>query len=110
MHACSPTHLEVSPMSAAKKVLDLIQEHDVEFVDLRFADMLGKHHHVTFPSHTIDESTFEDGKMFDGSSISGWKGINESDMVLMPDPETAHLDPFSAHKQLILHCDVLEPM
>ena len=68
-------------MSAAKKVLDLIQEHDVEFVDLRFADMLGKHHHVTFPSHTIDESTFEDGKMFDGSSISGWKGINESDMV-----------------------------
>src|ERR1700761_3218659 len=94
---------------SAKKVLDLIQEHDVEFVDLRFADMLGKHHHTTFPAHAIDESTFEDGKMFDGSSIAGWKGINESDMVLMPDPETAHLDPFSAHKQLIMHCDVLEP-
>ena len=96
-------------MSAASKVLNLIQDEEIEFVDLRFADMLGKHHHVTFPAHAIDEGTFEDGKMFDGSSIAGWKGINESDMVLMPDPETAHLDPFSAHKQLILHCDVLEP-
>ncbi|MBB3226545.1 glutamine synthetase [Luteibacter sp. Sphag1AF] len=96
-------------MSAAAKVLNLIQDEEIEFVDFRFADILGKHHHVTFPSHQIDESTFEDGKMFDGSSIAGWKGINESDMVLMPDPETAHLDPFSAHKQLILHCDVLEP-
>ena len=94
---------------SAQKVLDLIQEHDVEFVDLRFADMLGKHHHVTFPAHTIDESTFEDGKMFDGSSIAGWKGINESDMILLPDPDTAYLDPFSGHTQLVLHCDVLEP-
>ena len=93
----------------AQKVLDLIQEHEVEFVDLRFADMVGKHHHVTFPAHAIDESTFEDGKMFDGSSITGWKGINESDMILMPDPDTAYLDPFSAHTQLVLHCDVLEP-
>src|SRR5574337_461954 len=93
----------------AQKVLDLIQEHEVEFVDLRFADMLGVHHHVTFPAHAIDESTFEDGKMFDGSSITVWKGINESDMILMPDPDTAHLDPFSSHTQLILHCDVLEP-
>jgi len=96
-------------MSAASKVLNLIQDEEIEFVDFRFADILGKHHHTTFPAHAIDESTFEDGKMFDGSSIAGWKGINESDMVLMPDPETAHLDPFSAHKQLILHCDVLEP-
>ena len=89
---------------SAKKVLDLIQEHEVEFVDLRFADMLGKHHHVTFPAHAIDESTFEDGKMFDGSSISGWKGINESDMVLLPDAETAFIDPFMADKTLVLHC------
>ena len=96
-------------MSAANQVLDLIQEHEVEFVDFRFADMLGVHHHVTFPAHAIDESTFEDGKMFDGSSITGWKGINESDMILLPDPDTAHLDPFSSHVQLILHCDVLEP-
>jgi glutamine synthetase len=94
---------------SAQKVLDLIVEHEVEFVDFRFADMLGVHHHVSFPAHAIDESTFEDGKMFDGSSITGWKGINESDMVLMPDPDTAHLDPFSSHVQLILHCDVLEP-
>ena len=94
---------------SAQKVLDLIQEHAVAFVDLRFADMQGKQHHVTFPAHAIDAGTFEDGKMFDGSSISGWKGINESDMVLMPDPTTAVLDPFSAHKQLILGCDVLEP-
>ena len=95
-------------MSAAKKVLDLIQEHEVEFVDFRFADILGVHHHVSFPAHSIDDSTFEDGKMLDGSSISGWKGINESDMVLLPDPDTAYLDPFSAHTQLVLHCDVLE--
>ncbi|HVC17196.1 MAG TPA: glutamine synthetase beta-grasp domain-containing protein, partial [Rhodanobacter sp.] len=80
---------------SAQKVLDLIQEHAVAFVDLRFADMQGKQHHVTFPAHAIDAGTFEDGKMFDGSSISGWKGINESDMVLMPDPTTAVLDPFS---------------
>jgi glutamine synthetase len=93
----------------AASVLKLIKDENVEFVDFRFADMLGKQHHVTFPSHTIDESTFEDGKMFDGSSISGWKGINESDMILMPDPATAHLDPFSGHKQVMINCDVLEP-
>jgi len=95
-------------MSAAK-VQKLIQEHDVEFVDLRFADMLGKQHHVTFPAHAADDALFEEGKMFDGSSIAGWKGINESDMVLMPDPDSAVLDPFSEAPTLILNCDVLEP-
>ena len=90
-------------------VLKLIKDHEIEFVDLRFVDMLGKQHHVTFPAHAIDESTFEDGKMFDGSSIAGWKGINESDMVLMPDPETAIVDPFMTDPTLILNCDVLEP-
>jgi glutamine synthetase len=94
---------------AAEKVLDLIKTHDVEFVDFRFADMLGKQHHVTFPMHAIDASTFDDGKMFDGSSITGWKGINDSDMVLMPDASTAVLDPFAANPTLILSCDVLEP-
>jgi glutamine synthetase len=94
---------------SAEKVADLIREHKVEFVDLRFADMLGKQHHVTFPAHAIDASTFEDGKMFDGSSITGWKGINDSDMVLMPDPTSAVLDPFTADPTLILTCDVLEP-
>ena len=95
-------------MSAAN-VEKLIKEHKVQFVDLRFADMLGKQHHVTFPAHAVDASTFEDGKMFDGSSITGWKGINDSDMVLMPDPASAVLDPFTADTTLILTCDVLEP-
>jgi glutamine synthetase len=95
-------------MSAAT-VFDLIKKHNVEFVDLRFTDMLGKQHHVTFPAHAVDAGTFEDGKMFDGSSITGWKGINDSDMVLMPDPASAVLDPFAAHPTLNLVCDVLEP-
>ncbi|QBB69095.1 type I glutamate--ammonia ligase [Pseudolysobacter antarcticus] len=95
-------------MSAAN-VQKLIQEHAIEFVDLRFADMLGKQHHVTFPAHAADDALFEEGKMFDGSSIAGWKGINESDMVLMPDPDSAVLDPFSEAPTLILNCDVLEP-
>jgi len=94
-------------MSAA--VQKLIKDNNVEFIDLRFADMLGKQHHVTFPAKGIDESLFEDGKMFDGSSISGWKGINDSDMVLMPDPDSAILDPFTEAPTLILTCDVLEP-
>ena len=94
---------------SADKVFDLIKKHNVEFVDLRFADVRGVHQHITFPASTIDESTFEDGKMFDGSSISGWKGINESDMVLMPDAETAVIDPFMADPTIILNCDVLEP-
>ena len=86
-----------------------VKDNSVEFVDLRFADMLGKQHHVTFPAKGIDESLFEDGKMFDGSSIAGWKGINDSDMVLMPDPDSAILDPFAADPTVILTCDVLEP-
>lgn len=94
---------------SADTVFDLIKKHNVEFIDLRFADMLGKQHHVTFPAHAVDASTFEDGKMFDGSSIIGWKGINDSDMVLMPDPASAVIDPFAAHPTLNLVCDVLEP-
>jgi glutamine synthetase len=90
-------------------VQKLIKDHAIEFVDLRFADMLGKQHHVTFPIRVVDASLFEDGKMFDGSSIAGWKGINESDMVLLPDPASAVVDPFTADPTLILTCDVLEP-
>ena len=77
-----------------KEVMSLMQEHDVRFVDFRFTDTRGKEQHVTVPAGAIDEDLFEDGKMFDGSSIAGWKGINESDMILMPDPSTAVLDPF----------------
>ena len=94
---------------SAQNVLKMIKDNDVEFVDLRFADMLGKQHHLTFPAHSVDESLFEDGRMFDGSSIGGWKGINESDMVLLPDADSAIIDPFMADKTLLLQCDVLEP-
>ena len=90
-------------------VQKLIKDNNVEFVDLRFADVQGKQHHVTFPIRVVDETLFEEGKMFDGSSIAGWKGINESDMVLLPDPVTAVLDPFTADPTIILVCDVLEP-
>ena len=94
---------------SAQNVLKMIKDNEVEFVDLRFADMLGKQHHLTFPAHSVDESLFEDGRMFDGSSIGGWKGINESDMVLLPDADSAIIDPFMADKTLLLQCDVLEP-
>ncbi|HET7663174.1 MAG TPA: type I glutamate--ammonia ligase [Rhodanobacteraceae bacterium] len=94
---------------SADSVLKLIEDEHIDFIDLRFTDLLGKQHHLTYPAHSVDESLFEDGKMFDGSSIVGWKGINESDMVLLPDPDTAFIDPFSAHKQLVMTCDVLEP-
>jgi len=94
---------------SVENVLKMIQENDVKFVDFRFCDTRGKEQHVTFPAHTIDEDTFEEGNMFDGSSVAGWKGINESDMILMPDPSTAVLDPFFDDTTLILRCDIIEP-
>lgn len=94
---------------SANKIFDTIKEHDVKFVDLRFTDTKGKEQHVTIPVSQIDEDFFEEGKMFDGSSISGWKGINESDMVLMPDNESAVIDPFTDEITLNVRCDILEP-
>ena len=94
---------------SAENVLNLMKTEEVKFVDLRFTDTKGKEQHVTIPAGVIDEDFFEEGKMFDGSSIAGWKGINESDMVLMPDPSTAVLDPFSDEACVILRCDILEP-
>ncbi len=94
---------------SAEKVLKRISDEEIAFVDLRFCDSRGKEQHVTLPVSVVDEGFFEEGKMFDGSSISGWKGINESDMVLMPDTENVVLDPFNEHKTLNLRCDVLEP-
>jgi len=88
---------------------NMIKDNDVKFVDLRFTDTRGKEQHVTIPAHTVDESFFEDGQMFDGSSIAGWKGINESDMILMPDATTAILDPFFADPTVIIRCDIIEP-
>ncbi len=92
-----------------ENVLSLIKEKDVKFVDYRFADTRGKEQHVTVPAHTVDEDLFEEGKMFDGSSIAGWKGINESDMILMPDAASAVIDPFYDDTTLILRCDIVEP-
>lgn len=96
-------------MLDAKKVLELIKKEEVEFVDFRFTDPRGKSHHTSYIAGKVNEGTFTDGVMFDGSSISGWKGINESDMILMPDPSTAVLDPFTTHTTLIIFCDVIEP-
>ncbi|MDH3533552.1 MAG: glutamine synthetase beta-grasp domain-containing protein, partial [Gammaproteobacteria bacterium] len=96
------------PMTAAE-VIALIKESEVTFIDFRFTDTIGKEQHVTVPAHTVDDDLFEDGKMFDGSSISGWKGINESDMILMPDPDTAVVDVFPDEPTLNLRCTVVEP-
>jgi len=93
----------------ASKVLKMIQDNEVKFVDLRFTDTRGKEQHVSMPASTVDEEFFTDGKMFDGSSIAGWKGINEPDMVLMPEPDTAVLDPFSDEVSVNIRCDILEP-
>jgi glutamine synthetase len=96
-------------MSDISKVFDLIKEHDVKYVDLRFTDPRGKMHHTAQHVCTIEEESFTDGIMFDGSSISGWKAINESDMVLLPDAATAVLDPFAAQPMLNIFCDVYDP-
>ncbi len=96
-------------MKTAKDVLKQIADDDVKYVDLRFTDPRGKWQHVTFDVSLVDEDMFAEGTMFDGSSISGWKAINESDMTLMPDPETACMDPFFAASTMSIVCDVLEP-
>jgi glutamine synthetase len=94
---------------SVESVLQQLEELEVKFVDLRFTDTKGKEQHVSIPSHQVDADFFEDGKMFDGSSIAGWKGINESDMVLMPDPSTFVLDPFTEETTALIRCDILEP-
>ena len=94
---------------SAQEILSLIKEKDIKFVDLRFSDPRGKWQHVTFDMSMVDEAFFEDGQMFDGSSIAGWKAINESDMILMPDTDTAVVDPFFAQPTLAIFCDILDP-
>src|SRR5256714_2669909 len=96
-------------MTTAKNVMKMIKDNDVKYVDFRFTDPRGKWQHVTFDVTMIEEETFAEGQMFDGSSIAGWKAINESDMCLMPDPASATIDPFFAETTLVLTCDVLEP-
>jgi len=95
--------------SAAADVFKTIKENEVKFVDLRFTDTKGKEQHVTVPAKVFDDSKFKDGHAFDGSSIAGWKGIEASDMLLMPDPDSARMDPFFDEPTLVLSCDVLEP-
>ena len=95
--------------SEVTKVMELLRENSVEYVDLRFTDPRGKWQHTAQHISTIEEDVFRDGFMFDGSSIAGWKAINESDMILMPDPATAVMDPFAAKPSLILICDIVEP-
>ena len=92
-----------------KKVLELIKENDVKYVDFRFTDPRGKWQHTAQHVSTVDAEMLNEGIMFDGSSIAGWKSINESDMILKPDPASAVMDPFAAQPQLIINCDIVEP-
>jgi glutamine synthetase len=94
---------------AASDVLNMIKEKDVKFVDFRFTDTQGKEQHVTVPANTIDEGELNEGKMFDGSSIAGWKGINASDMILMPDCDSQVIDPFCEEVTMNIRCDIIEP-
>ncbi len=96
-------------MKTAKDVLKAIKDNDVKYVDLRFTDPRGKWQHVTFDQAVVDEEPFADGLVFDGSSIAGWRAINESDMTLMPDPTSACMDPFFATSTMVINCDILDP-
>jgi len=99
----------MSKDKTAADILKMIKDDDIQYVDLRFTDPKGKMQHVTQHVDTIDEDVFADGLMFDGSSIAGWKAINESDMVLMLDPTAVHVDPFYAQNTIGIFCDILDP-
>ena len=94
---------------SSRDVLQLIKDKEVKWADLRFTDTRGKEQHVSIPSRYVTEEFFVEGKMFDGSSIAGWKGINESDMILLPDASTAVLDPFFEEATVNIRCDIIEP-
>ena len=96
-------------MTTAKDVLKQIKDNDVKYVDFRFTDPRGKWQHVTFDVSIVDEEALTEGIMFDGSSIAGWKAINESDMTLLPDLNSIAVDPFFAASTLSVVCDVVEP-
>jgi glutamine synthetase len=93
----------------AGKILSRLKDEEIDWVDLRFTDPKGKWQHLTMASVVIDEDMLTDGFMFDGSSIAGWKAINESDMILKPDLDAVYVDPFSATPMLVLFCNVVEP-
>ena len=94
----------------AKQALELARKNNAVMLDLRFIDWPGTWQHCSFPMKVIDESVFEDGLGFDGSSIRGWQAIHESDMLMMPDPRTAFIDPFYSHPTLVVICDILDPI
>ena len=93
----------------SEQTLRLIEENEVKWIDLRFTDTRGKEQHLTIPASEASEEFFEEGKMFDGSSMAGWKAIDASDMMLMPDDSSAVLDPFFEESTLIVRCNILEP-
>src|SRR5437870_5021718 len=93
-----------------KEVLTLVREKEVKAIDLRFVDFPGTWQHFTIPANQLEESTFEDGLGFDGSSIRGWQAINESDMLVIPQADTAFIDPFFAHNTLAMICSIKDPL
>ena len=93
---------------SSKNILKLMKEKQVEFVDLRFTDPKGKLQHLTIDATVVDEDMLDKGVFFDGSSISGWKAINESDMILKPDLDRPIIDPFNSHTTLNIFCDILD--
>src|SRR5690554_5847296 len=94
---------------SVQDVIKQIEDQEIKFIDLRFTDTKGKEQHVIIPASAVTEDFFEEGQMFDGSSIAGWKGINESDMVLKPDASSCVLDPFTRYRTMNIRCDILEP-
>lgn len=105
----SPNNIERTPLMSIENVLQIIKNEDVSYVDMRFTDPRGRLQHVTLISDQVDGDFLKEGFMFDGSSIAGWKSIDQSDMKLMPDTDSAYIDPFYAEKTLCLHCSVVEP-
>ncbi len=99
----------MSISASSETVLKSLKENNIEFVDFRFTDTKGKWQHTTYHASEVSADTFQEGVMFDGSSIAGWKEINQSDMILMPDPKSLIIDPFTAQNTAILFCDVIEP-
>ena len=94
----------------AENILKLIKEKEIDYVDLRFTDVRGKLQHMTQDISTIDADFLNEGTFFDGSSIAGWKAINESDMILKPDLTRTFVDPFTSHNTLVIFCDIMDPI
>ena len=93
---------------SSSKILKLMKDKEAEFIDLRFTDPRGKLQHLTMDSKIVDEEMLNEGVFFDGSSIAGWKAINESDMILKPDLNRGIMDPYTSHNTLVLFCDILD--